>query len=384
LKTPRGKIDIAKALFAFSVYCFAFSAPVSIAAVQAAAFLIIILGVPMMLMGGRIDAVPLPAAISLSVFLLLILVSAVLSTSLPASASQLKKSWVMFCLFPLTALSPLYSGRRSIDLLIIGTTLASILALFRFFSGDVDRAAPYSGGYTTLALFEAAVIPFAMALSAKTRSGIRYLYVISTIIMAAGLVFTMTRAGWIAGIVGIIIVGFGLSKKRTIAGIVLAVVLLAIITPTRDMITNRFATARSGGVTSGRLSLYTAASGPLTGLPLFGYGPGSFSSLVSIEVLEEIGDTGIRSWHSTLLEVLMESGPVALAIFIVLAMLPLRNLIYRRIVLRDNSYLLSAVFACIVVLYIAGLTTNLLRDFMILSLLTLVWSVSRTDWPATE
>jgi O-antigen ligase len=384
LKTPRGKIDIAKALFAFSVYCFAFSAPVSIAAVQAAAFLIIILGVPMMLMGGRIDAVPLPAAISLSVFLLLILVSAVLSTSLPASASQLKKSWVMFCLFPLTALSPLYSGRRSIDLLIIGTTLASILALFRFFSGDVDRAAPYSGGYTTLALFEAAVIPFAMALSAKTRSGIRYLYVISTIIMAAGLVFTMTRAGWIAGIVGIIIVGFGLSKKRTIAGIVLAVVLLAIITPTRDMITNRFATARSGGVTSGRLSLYTAASGPLIGLPLFGYGPGSFSSLVSIEVLEEIGDTGIRSWHSTPLEVLMESGPVALAIFIVLAMLPLRNLIYRRIVLRDNSYLLSAVFACIVVLYIAGLTTNLLRDFMILSLLTLVWSVSRTDWPATE
>jgi O-antigen ligase len=287
----------------------------------------------------------------------------------------------MFCLFPLTALFPFYSRRTTVDFLIAGTTVASVLALIRFFSGDVARAAPWSGGYTTLALFEAAVIPFAIVQAARIRSRIRYLYVTSAVIMLSGLIFTMTRAGWIAGIVGVVIIGFGLNKKRTITGIVMGLLLLAIFAPTRDIILNRFESSGSAGVSSGRFSLYAAATEPLTGLPLFGYGPGSFSRLVSFELLEEIGDTGIKSWHSTPLEILLESGPAALAVFMILAMLPLRNLIYRWRLSRDNNHLVSAAFACLVVLYIAGLTTNLLRDFMILSLLTLVWSFSQTEWP---
>lgn len=317
-------------------------------------------------------------------FLGVVLLSSILSPDFSSAVSSLRKIWVLLCLIPLAAYSFTYSRRRLVDLLILGTSVASILGLYRYMSGAVERAAPLSGGYTTLALFEAAVIPLAIGFSAADRSFRRWLYIAAIPVMAAGLVFTGTRAGWIAAVVGIIIIGFFLNKRITLVALIGACLLLAAIPQSRNRIVDRFRSDKKGGITSGRTILYRVALEPISNVPFWGYGPGSFNRIVPDEVLERIGDRGIKSWHSTPLEILIESGPLAALLLVVFFVLPLLD--FRQYWSRRGSIDLPgiALLSSLVVLYIAGLTTNLLRDFMIISLLVTVWSMSFSRRPGDE
>ncbi|MEE9552773.1 MAG: O-antigen ligase family protein [candidate division Zixibacteria bacterium] len=281
----------------------------------------------------------------------------------------------MLCLFPMVGYRSRYSGKRTIDFLIYGTAVSSALALFRYFSGAVDRAAPFSGGYTTLAIFIAAVIPLAIWKCSEIKSSRKWIYTGLTILMAFALVFTKTRAGWLAALVGLLIIGFTLNKKRTLVALSLGIVLIAIIPNTRNIILERFEANKKGGVTSGRVLLYKSVAEPLSALPIFGYGPGSFTKLVSPNVLEKTGDTRIKSWHSTPLEILLESGSITLLIFMILAFLPVKESLRKRKYFPSQKLLQTAVLGSLTALYLAGLTTNLARDFMLLSLLALLWSI---------
>jgi O-antigen ligase len=361
---------------AFSVYLFAVAAPVSIVLAQIAAGLVILSGIACMASRSEKVGLHLWGSILMPPFLALVLLSSVFSHDLLAAVPQLKKSWVMICFFPMVAFSSAFSSRKLIDLLILGTGIASLLGLFRFITGAVERAAPFSGGYTTMALFEAAMMPFAIAFFAEERSSKRWFYLSAGVVMAAGLIFSGTRAGWFAAMVGILIVGSFLNKKRTAIGLLIAVVLLAAIPQSRALISERFRVDKEGGITSGRASLYMASLEPISHLPFLGYGPGSFRRLVSVSILEETGDPGIQSWHSTPLEVLIESGPLALILFLGLALRPLLMCWRNRANAPGDGIFWMAILSSLVCLYLAGLTTNLLRDFMLLSLLTIIWSVS--------
>lgn len=361
---------------AFSVYLFAITAPISIVLVQIAAGLVIISGIVYMAAGSVKIRLPLWGSILLPSFLVLVLISSIFSPNIASAVPQLKKSWVMICIFPMVVFSRAFSSKRLLELLILGTVVASLLGLFRFLTGAVDRAAPFSGGYTTMALFEAAMIPMALAFFAEEESLKRWFYISAGAIMGAGLLFSGTRAGWFAAVVGILIVGFYFNKKRTVFGLLIAIALLAAIPQSRGLIIERFKVDKEGGVTSGRASLYMASLEPISHLPFWGYGPGSFQQLVPGSVLEEIGDTGIKSWHSTPLEVLLESGPLALIIFLGLATGPLLMCWRSRGKEPGDATFGMTILSSLVALYLAGLTTNLLRDFMLLSLLTIIWTVS--------
>lgn len=363
-------------ILAISVYLYAVTAPVSIVLVQIAAGMVIISGIVCMAAGSVKIRLPLWGSILLPSFLVLVLLSSVFSPNMVSAVPQLKKSWVMICIFPMVVFSWAFSSKRLLDLLILGTVVASLLGLFRFMTAAVERAAPYSGGYTTMALFEAAAIPIALAFFAQGESSKRWLYLSAAMIMGAGLLFSGTRAGWFAAVIGILIVGFYLNKKRTVIGLLITIALLAVIPQSRGLIIDRFMADKKGGVTSGRGSLYMASLEPISHLPFWGYGPGSFKQLVPGIVLEKIGDTGIQSWHSTPLEVLLESGPLALILFLGLATGPFWACWRSRAKAPDNVNFRIAILSSLVALYLAGLTTNLLRDFMLLSLLTIIWTVS--------
>lgn len=369
-------LNIGKNIFSYSVYLFVFFIPISIAIAQAAAVLVIISGIFCVISGQKAERIPKSMIIFLMAFLTLVVLSSFFSPEFGQAIPQLKKSWVMLCFIPLAALSTVYSRRKAIEILIVGTAVAAALALFRFFSGDVDRAAPYSGGYTTIAVFTAAVLPLVLANYATAGTSKKRLYLIFAILMGVCLILSKTRAGWLAAFVGLMIVGFGLNWKRALVGLALTVILLTGIPRTRSVILERFESDRPGGITSGRLQLYRAAGEPLSDLPLLGYGPGSFSRLVSSEALENIGDTQIKSWHSTPLEILMESGPAALVVFLILSIIPIRQSWKFRKKTSGQTLFHTAMLASLMALYIAGLTTNLLRDFMVLSLVIFTWSVS--------
>lgn len=359
-----------------STYLLAFCAPFSIAAAQAAAGLVILSGFACLVSGSKASSVPIWVKLVMPSFLAALFLSSILSPDFASALTSLKKIWVLLCLVPLAAYSSAYSKRRLTDFLILGTSVASILGLYRYMAGAVERAAPFSGGYTTLALFEAAVIPVAIGSSIGDRSFRRWLNMTAIPVMAAGLLFTGTRAGWISAVVGIIIIGFFLNKKLTVAVLIGGCLLLAAIPQSRNRIVDRFRSDKKGGITSGRAILYRAALEPMSNLPFWGYGPGSFNRIVPDEVLERIGDKGIRSWHSTPLEILIESGPLAVALLVVFFSFPLLGLRGHRS--ERGSVDLNGIvpLSSLVVLYLAGFTTNLMRDFMVLSLLVIVWSMS--------
>lgn len=367
---------VAQRIFAYTVYSFAFSAAVSIVAAQVAAGLVLIEGLWLMATGRRRDNLDIPAAISASVLIILIFLSAAFSGHFDSSIPQLKKSWVLFCIFPLILYSSALSWRRVIQFLIMGAVMASLIGAYRYLSGGVERAAPFSGGYTTLALFEAAALPLAAALFAERKGGRRWLYLAACIIMGAGLVMSQTRAGWLAAIIGILIVGFLADRKWTLIGVALALAAVAVIPQARHMISQRLVSQKQGGFTSGRMILWQAASEPLLHVPVFGYGPGSFSRLVSQEKLERIGDMGIKSWHCTPIDVLLESGPLALLAMLSLVFISLRQAWRSFSHAKDRRLERLSVFAAMLVLYVVGLSTNLMRDFLLMSLLIILWSVS--------
>jgi O-antigen ligase len=263
--------------------------------------------------------------------------------------------------------------------LLWATVAASSIGAWRYIAGAVDRAAPFSGGYTTLALFDASAIPIAVAFIADSRAGHRWFNVAALVTMLAGLVMTETRAGWLAALAGVVVIGLAISKRVT-AGVVLAALAIALAVPqSRLSIFNRSEIEKKGGISSGRLELWSAAREPLTHLPFFGYGPGSFLRLIPKEALEATGDPGIQSWHATALDILIESGPMALLLIMGLAIVTLWES-WRSYFRAVNGRLRSlALFSTLVALYLASLTTNLARDFMLSSLLVIVWSLSFAD-----
>lgn len=365
-------------LISYSVYLFAFSIPVSIFIGQIAAGLVIFVGLAAMLSRQESENIPLMWLILIPSFLILVLFSSLFAADFGDTIPQLGKIWVLLCFFPLVAFRSSYSGKRAVDFLILGAATASILALFRYFSGAVDRAAPFSGGYTTLAIFIAAAIPLAVWNFAVMKSSKRWVYLGLSLLMGCALILTKTRAGWLAALIGLFIIGFALYKKRAFIGLLLGILLFAAIPQTRGIVLDRFDLEKKGGVTSGRVLIYKSAVEPLSDLPVYGYGPGSFAKLVSPGVLERIGDTGIKSWHSTPLEILMESGPLALIFFTIIAFLPVRESFRKKRDFPAQKLFQTAVLGSFAALYLAGLTTNLTRDFMLLSLLVFLWSIPYT------
>lgn len=361
-----------QSLFAFAAYLLAFSLPVSIVSAQVAAGLVLLFGAWLLLGGAKRNRVRPLHATFLTVFLLIFVLSAILSPSFALAVPQLKKSWVLLCFFPLAAFLPNYSLRRALQLLIFGAGLASLIGIYRFFVEGLERAAPYSGGYTTMALFEAAALPCAIVFAAQNKRLLRFVNIVSITAMVAGLIASQTRAGWFAAVVAALIVGFSANKKVTSIALLTVLIVVFSIPQTRNLVLNRFETEKKGGITSGRTILWNDAAGRLGHLPFFGFGPGCFKRLVSPRLLDEIGDKGVASWHSTLLDILIESGPLATLALAALMVVSLIGSIEHY--LKSGRGLQSlAVFSSLLSIYLCALTTNLFRDFMLMGLLTVLW-----------
>jgi O-antigen ligase len=352
----------------------AFMAPVSIVAAQAMAAVVLVLGHLLLWSGARRISMHFGQTILILSFMTILLISSVLSPDFNAAIPQLKKSWVLFCFFPLTVLGWTYSTKLVIRALIWGVVLASIIGIARFLFGGIERAAPFSGGYTTLALFEAAALPLAMTAVGESRRS-RLIYAFAIIVMVTGLFLTQTRAGWLAAIVVALIAGYYLNKKATIISLVAALVIAAVLPQSRGIIQKRMASDGQGGFTSGRLYLWSQAKVPLSGLPLFGHGPGSFRRLAPDSLYQKVGDPGIQSWHSTPLDILIESGILALAAIIGAMFIPLA---FAWRAFKGQRLLAEGLglFTAMIALYFAGLTTNIFRDFLLLGMLVVLWSIA--------
>jgi O-antigen ligase len=365
--------------FRWAVYTMALATPINRALTQALAIIVLLSGLWLLIRHRKMHALPRWESISLAFFFVLFVISSFIG-GLAEARLQLGKIWVLLCFFPIAAFSDQLSKRAIGEILLWATVISSGIGIGRFFIYDLDRAAALSGGYITLALFEATMIPLALALFWQEKRRRKWLYIAAIITMGLGLFLTETRAGWLAALIGLGIVGYHFSKKTTLATVIAAVTVVVILPQSRAIIEKRMENNKPGGVTSGRTILWSYAMTPLSHLPIFGYGPGSFIRLMPREVLAKTGDMGIKSWHSTPLETLIESGPLALLGLLAFAFLFLIRSWkgYFRAAKRMPFEL--GIFAALIAIYISGQTSNLFRDLMLTSFLVLLWSmVSQTD-----
>jgi hypothetical protein len=361
-------------IFRWAVYALALATPLNRALAQALAISVLLLGLWLLLRGRKIHYMPRWESISLASFIALFAISSLIG-GLTDARPQLGKIWVLLCFFPIVAFSDRLSQKAVGEILLWATVLSSAIGIGRFFINDLDRAVALSGGYTTLALLEAAMLPLALAFYGQLKGKQRYPYIAAIMIMGLGLFLTETRTGWLAALIGLVIVGYNFSKKVTLATVIAIVAIVAILPQSRAVIQKRLESDKPGGLTSGRAILWTYSITPLSNLPILGYGPGSFSRLVPREVLAQTGDMGIKSWHSTPLETLLESGPPALLALLAFALLFLIRSWKRYFRAERRMPFDLGMFAALIAIYIGGLSTNLFRDLMLTSLLALLWSM---------
>ncbi len=362
-------------VFQFAVYALAVTAPLLRALTQALIISVLILGICLWIRRQKAQVLPRWESITLIIFLVLIIVSAFVG-GLNMSGQQMGKTLVLLALFPLIAYSANLSKRTIVELLLWATVIVSVLAVYNYFKDSLDRAAALSSGYTTLALFEAAMLPLGLVFFWQERGLNRWLYAGAIIIMALGLFLTQTRSGWLAALIGFVIVGYYLAKKAAVITLIAVLAIVAILPQTRFLIEKRIGNDKPGGFTSGRAVLWNYALTPLSHLPPMGYGPGSFTRLMPPEELKKTGDLSIRSWHSTPLEILLESGPLALLAFLIFMGFAIARSwrSYFRAQTRNPIYL--GIFASLIVLYISSLTTNIFRDLMLTVCLTILLSLA--------
>ncbi len=360
--------------FHWAIYVLAFVSPLLRNLTQATAIVVLLTGAWLFLRGQRGRFLPRWESVSLLCYLTLFLLSAFIG-GLQESMPVLGKIWVFLCVFPIIAYSEGISKRLVAEFLLWGTVIASAIGIGRYYVLNLERAAALSGGYTTLAFFEAAMIPLALVFFYQQKSRRRWFYMIALCLIGTGLILTGTRAGWLTAVLGLIFIGFLFSRKITIISLAVVLAAVAILPQSRAIIEKRMEVNKPGGITSGRTILWSYAMTPLAHLPLMGYGPASFPRLMPSDVLARTGDMGIRSWHSTPLETLLESGPLTLLALLIFAGLCLVRSWKNYFRSSARTPLELAFFSSLVAIYLMGLTTNLLRDMMLASYLTILCSL---------
>lgn len=372
-----GLNNSANKFFTGAFYLFVLSAPFSIALTQLFAAAVIVVGFWLLFTYAPRECISVWAWLFPVLFMVIVLISVAASGHAAAAIPQMSKTWVLLCLFPALFFSRLLEPRKIIDFLFWGTVLASAIGLGRYAIGAVDRAAPFSGGYTTMALFEAAALPLALGEIVRYHGKTRRLYLAGAIIVGLGLIFSGTRAGWLAALVGLLLAGLGIGRKATLYAFLAAVIVIAVIPGTRRIVVHRLEKSARGDYTSGRSHLWQSAMEVIPGMPPWGYGPGSFHRLMPELRLKQIGDLKISSWHSTPLEILIESGPLALMAFLAAACYFLVEAWRRHIRNGRGTSGRIAMFAALISFYVAGMTTNIMRDFLLSSLLVILWVLPR-------
>ncbi|MDP1808058.1 MAG: O-antigen ligase family protein [Actinomycetota bacterium] len=185
-------------------------------------------------------------------------------------------------------------GRRVVSACLAAAGLISVYAVCQYFGYDillssapVGRATGTLGNAVFLGTFLALMLPIALGrLSEPLLPPKRLLYMLLTVVMAAGLVFTFSRGAWLGSAAGIAVlagtVGRGVSRRYLVVGVLLVVLVFSAAnifkpsdvkssSPVVDRAISSFDTDK--GSVGTRLWLWRTTLGLIAKRPLFGYGP---------------------------------------------------------------------------------------------------------------
>lgn len=297
-----------------------------------------------------------------------------LNRSLPISISDPRfsdwKNYIEFFFFFLAAAGAIRTRREIVTLLLaMGGCYLMVNRAFHgtmsgrdlsSFSYDVRDAGPLGGaGENGLAAFEATCLLFLTALlgfrfSRKVKLAVAAL--ICTGVYC--LLFTFSRGGYAALVIGLVFLGLVHQRKLLVVVAVLLISWQTLLpTSVRQRITMTYDQSDGGGdldqSAQTRVDLWTDAERLIQANPIFGTGFQTYA------YMGRVG--GFRDTHNYYVKILLETGVVGLAVFLVVVwrMFALGYQLYRR---AEDDLLLSALGLGFATLMIGTISTNLFGD----------------------
>ena len=183
------------------------------------------------------------------------------------------------------------------------------------------------------------------------------------ILILISLAATLCRAQ-VGAVVIVILTAAYVSRKRVWLYSLVALVAVTAATPAlRDRIVSAL-----GGVKAAfpaRWELWSHGLELFAKRPLRGYGMGTFKEIFPQELLSQIPDAGLRSWHNDIMQVAIEGGVIALAALLLVLWLYFRAL---RSVAQDAARVSTTAFYLglgLLAFFVTFLFGHLLGDPMV-------------------
>lgn len=200
---------------------------------------------------------------------------------------------------------------------ILGAIIVSLIGIFRFYSGSVERAQSFSGSYTAFSSYLLVAFSFSLFFYKDYSKKIsQIIWALVFVILFLGIFTALGRANiFIAAIIF-----FTAIILKQIKPIQFVVILFAI---GAFFIVNIFSPSekieqRTSNITilSDRDVIIEGAIKIISERPIIGFGPRTFSEIFPLK--EKFQDKGVGGWHNDFLQIYFESGIIGLLTFLLL------------------------------------------------------------------
>ncbi len=268
--------------------------------------------------------------------------------------------------------------RNILWLIITGAIIASGYGLIKYHIGLETRISSFVSGYYTMGTYVCLVIGILLVMFAHADSGKERVFLgLVMIPLVAALIFTYVRAGYLALIAAVTMVGL-MKDRRVLAVLTIIVLALLFIIPgTGAKIMQRLDFSAPGAL-SERDILWSEGLLKAKTVPFFGYGINSFPALFDVQNDARIKDKSISTWHNMYLEALLDGGPLSLIFLVAVFLFQGRHslAIYRRTRDPNKKMIHMVVMVLLVIVAVIGLFADVLRDPIISLLIWLILGLS--------
>ncbi len=271
---------------------------------------------------------------------------------------------------------------KLMNFFIIGALIVSLIGIYRFYSGDVDRAQSFSGSYTAFSSYLLAAFSFSLFFNKDySKKSNQITWVIIYAILFLGIFTSLGRANLLIAVL-IFLVSIVFRQIKPLQLIALAIFIVGffsmnILFPS-DKIEQR---ATNITQLSDRDVIWEGALRIISEKPITGFGPRTFSQIFPLK--EKFQDKGVGGWHNDFLQIYFESGLIGLLSFLFLLFMIMKQLINQ---IKDkkisddfrsiSTSILFVVISLLLTSFFSGFITSVYLSVVFVFLISLIDRIS--------
>ncbi|HLA47622.1 MAG: hypothetical protein A3I04_03555 [Nitrospinae bacterium RIFCSPLOWO2_02_FULL_39_110] len=396
----------------FGFYSLALFSPLSISATQAALSIILLSWTALMITERRFIFAKTPLNYPFFAYFCAVFIGVLFGIDFIYSLKSISKLWIALTFFAvLTFIEDIKMVRRLVHILLVVTSIVSIYGVLQHIFPGIDIARPEGrkvvqwadggvasagffshhqtyGGYLLLVFS----LSFSLFLSNIKERGLLIFYVLSTILIAGGLISSMARNTWVGSLFVIFFIILFRIKNRIILSFVAGLIILSVVTYTlvpvtylfQSSILNRFKSVFDVSKNVDRLYIWKSTIDMITKHPLTGVGMDNYSKAIQdyrSKYSHKFSPGSDAHAHNNILTQAAEHGMLGLTAFLWIWIVFFKEgfRIYRNLKLKlstQHSALSTSVvlggLGAIIGFHIAGMFENNFGDAEVA---TMVWFI---------